>query len=78
MSVRLSEQEHADLLAAADRAGLPPSTLVRSLVQDYLGGRGPAQQAGSVRVSVSGGYTGSFTRSLYKATVARGRGRSKT
>lgn len=38
LSVRLSEGEHAALVEAAADAELPPSTLVRSLVQDYLGG----------------------------------------
>jgi len=36
MSVRLSDQEHNDLLAVAESEEIPPSTLVRSLVQDYL------------------------------------------
>lgn len=36
LSVRLSESEHAQLVSAAGEAELGPSTLVRSLVQDYL------------------------------------------
>jgi predicted DNA-binding ribbon-helix-helix protein len=38
LSVRLSESEYARLIEAADRRELPPSTLVRSLVQEFLGG----------------------------------------
>ena len=62
MSVRLSDQEHNDLLAVAESEEIPPSTLVRSLVQDYLvKGRAPRVRAESVGFSV---VEGRFVRSL--------------